>query len=216
MDSKSPNGFADIEGCIRHIEGNYKIKSKNSNSVLYNKIQVESAIRKKLREAIANGNSWDPNVISAQYGSMIASIENLDERRQTINTVYTTINTALIALITASLSLVANYFSSIVGLVVALSTLIIIPAVGCVICYFWYRNLLRFKNLRTAKFDTLDIIESYLPMNINKVEWQVLKSRNYKTVGEDSSLPKHIMVVYGAFVLIGVIMLISMLLQGIN
>ena len=201
--------------CVKKLEESLGIQSKNNISAFYNKTQVESAVRKKINESMVNQKNLNQVSLVRQYETMFNSIENLDERRQTNNTVYTTINTAMLALIAASLSLIMANIDNLAGLVLTFAMFIVLPFIGTKICSSWESSLSRYKNLRRGKFKTLEFIESYLPLNINRAEWEVLKSSDYVTASEDAKLPSQLKTLHYGMMIIGVILMsLSILLMN--
>ena len=201
-----PPSCKDIDCCVKEIESDYGIIPKTDSSVFYNSMQVHLAVKQKILESMINSSNINPDSLTIQYEVMFNSIENLDERRQTNNTVYTTINTALIALVAASLSIIMSSIDSLAGVTLAVAMFIMIPLIGRQICNSWANSLNRYKNLRSGKFKTLEMIESRLPLNLNKAEWEVLKSKNYVTASEDAKLPYQMKRVYEGLVVVGIVL----------
>ena len=167
---------------------------------------MDSVLIEKVLEGMLNKSRQGSEPLTAQYAAMFESIENLDERRQSNNTVYTTINTALIALVAASLSLIVTNLTSPAGIAMSVTMFGLVPAVGISICNSWEQTLTRYKDLRNGKFKTLDLVESLLPLNLNKAEWEILKSRNYTTASETATLPGHMKKVYYILIAFGVVL----------
>lgn len=210
--SDVPSGSEALERCVSAVEEEYGIVSRNRLSVLYNRMLIESAVREKIVDSMINRDRNDPSALAVQYQTMFNSIENLDERRQTNNTVYTTINTALIALIAATLSIIISNIDTWVGPFFTLAMFVLIPLIGIFICRSWKNDIKRYKDLRSGKFKTLDMLEKYLPMNLNKAEWEILKSRNYVTSSEDAKLPGLMIKMYGILMFVGAVIIAVSLL----
>ncbi len=206
--SSIPSNQKDIEDLVKTVEDKYGIQSRTGVSSLYNKIQVESVVRKKINESMVNQNHLNSDSIIVQYEAMFNSIENLDEKRLTNNTVYTTINTAMVALIAASLSIILTNIDNFVGAILTIAMFFVLPITGIMICVSWKRSSERYKKLRKGKFKTLEYIESYLPLNINKAEWEVLKSISYVTATDNEKLWSSMIKLHCATMIIGALILI--------
>ena len=99
-----------------------------------------------------------------QYKIFITSAEKISDRRQTANSFYVTLNTVIITLV--------SYLHR--GQGENLDNYFLIPLAGVVVSYTWLRLLRSYKDLNTAKFSVIHMIENKLPLNMYDAEWEAL------------------------------------------
>ncbi|MFM2357672.1 MAG: hypothetical protein RJA61_409 [Candidatus Parcubacteria bacterium] len=101
-----------------------------------------------------------------QYKIYINATEKISDRRQKTNEFFLGLNTALVAL----LGFVATKTSqSEIDLILATSSI-----AGITVCYLWYRIIISYKGLNSAKFKVIHAIESRLPLALYDTEWEML------------------------------------------
>lgn len=99
-----------------------------------------------------------------QYKLYLEMADRISVRRQSTNSFFVTINTLLI---------------TIAGYVMAATTTetffyLLTSVAGCLICYIWYRVVLSYKNLNSAKFKVIHLIEKELPYRLYDAEWDAV------------------------------------------
>jgi hypothetical protein len=95
------------------------------------------------------------------YKMYVERADAISSRRESANTFFLSVNTVLI------------------GLVGYLDTSqecakLAIGVAGILLCYFWYRLLLSYKGLNTAKFQVIHEIEKKLALSPYDAEWEFL------------------------------------------
>lgn len=93
------------------------------------------------------------------YKHFIKSSESISERRLKANSFFLTLNSVIIAL--------ASYIKSDGNLTPTL----LIPCIGILIGYIWYRLIRSYKDLNSAKFKVIHEIEQKLPLAVYETEW---------------------------------------------
>lgn len=120
-----------------------------------------------------------------QYKLYIEGADKISDRRQAANNYFITINTLLISFVgvaTTSNTIPVNKVWQ-----------VLILSVGIIICYIWYKIINSYKQLNTGKFHLIHEIEGYLPLNIYKHEWAVLKEgKDKKAYNPFSHIELHI------------------------
>lgn len=99
-----------------------------------------------------------------QYKIYLEFADRISSRRQLANSFFVTINTLLVTL--ASYSKAATNADTFFYVVTSLA--------GVLTCYVWYRLVLSYKNLNSAKFKVVHAIESELPYRLFDTEWDAL------------------------------------------
>ncbi|MDP2601826.1 MAG: hypothetical protein Q8S00_04440 [Deltaproteobacteria bacterium] len=109
-----------------------------------------------------------------QYKLYVEMADRISQRRQTANSYFLTVNTALL---------------SFVGYLTTKDTsdyLWLLGVVGVVLCYLWYRLVRSYRDLNTAKFNVIHVIEKRLPLSPYDAEWEAMgrgkDSTRYKPV----------------------------------
>lgn len=95
------------------------------------------------------------------YKMYVERADAISYRRESANTFFLSVNTVLIGLI--------GYLDE-----SQQCTKLAIGAAGVILCYFWYRLLLSYKGLNTAKFQVVHEIEKLLPLSPYDAEWEFL------------------------------------------
>ncbi|MEP4892448.1 MAG: hypothetical protein ABJV04_20720 [Aliiglaciecola sp.] len=99
-----------------------------------------------------------------QYKLYLNSAENISNRRQTANAFFVTLNTVIISLV-SYLNLGTTQNSALYW---------IVAIAGIVISYMWYRLIVSYRDLNTAKFKVVHEIEKMLPLRPYDAEWQAV------------------------------------------
>ena len=95
------------------------------------------------------------------YKMYVERADAISSRRESANTFFLSVNTVLIGLI--------GYLDA-----SQVCTKLAIGIAGSILCYFWYRLLLSYKGLNTAKFLVIHEIEKKLPLSPYDAEWEFL------------------------------------------
>lgn len=109
-----------------------------------------------------------------QYKIYINATEKISDRRQKTNEFFLGLNTVLVALLSF---IVAKTDKSQVDLMVAISIF-----AGITVCYLWYRIIVSYMGLNSAKFKVIHVIESRLPLALYDTEWEMLERGKNKKV----------------------------------
>lgn len=100
-----------------------------------------------------------------QYKIYIAGMERISDRRESANRHFITLNSAILVLS----GLVIQYTNSHKALL-----LLGLCGLGLVICVIFWFLINSYKQLNTAKFTMLHDMESKLPIEMYKNEWEIL------------------------------------------
>jgi hypothetical protein len=95
------------------------------------------------------------------YKMYVERADAISSRRESANTFFLSVNTVLVGLI--------GYLDE-----TQACTKLAIGTAGVILCYFWYRLLLSYKGLNTAKFLVIHEIEKKLPLSPYDAEWEFL------------------------------------------
>lgn len=136
-----------------------------------------------------------------QYKIYINATEKISDRRQRTNEFFLGLNTALVAL----LGFIATKTSqSEISLMMGVSAI-----AGITICYLWYRIIVSYKGLNSAKFKVIHAIELRLPLALYDTEWEMLgRGEDKKIYWPFSHIELHVPKI---FIVIFVVMLISVI-----
>lgn len=118
---------------------------------------------------VSNNEKYGDNYIDHlldQYKIYINATEKISDRRQKTNEFFLGLNTALVALLGFITTKTSFSESSLLIFVSAIS--------GITICYLWYRIIMSYKGLNSAKFKVLHAIELRLPLALYDTEWEML------------------------------------------
>ncbi len=101
------------------------------------------------------------------YKLYVQRADEISSRREAANTFFLSIHTLLFGL--------TGYFSQ-----ADLPAKIAVGISGALLGYFWYKLLLSYKGLNTAKFQVIHEIEKTLPLSPYDAEWTFLDRGNNK------------------------------------
>lgn len=96
------------------------------------------------------------------YKYFIQSSESIIERRLKANSFFLTLNSVIIGL--------ATYIKSDGTIAPSL----VVPFIGILVGYIWYRLLRSYRDLNSAKFKVIHEIEQKLPLAVYETEWLYL------------------------------------------
>ena len=152
----------------------------------------------------ADGNQPGQSLID-QYRLLVESSERVVARRQTANTFFLSINSAL--LIVAGVLFREGEVLSIAGGTVGAG----LSVMGLLICFVWWRMVTSFRQLNTAKFRIIHLLEEYLPAAVFNAEWVALgEGANpalYRPFTQlETWIPIGLMGLYGLAVVSGVVL----------
>lgn len=108
-----------------------------------------------------HGNYED--TVLEQWKTCVEMANANTEKRNTANNVFITINSAILAVVTFSL----EYKS------------ILLSVIGVVICTLWMKSIKSYTQLSKVKYDIINKMEEYLPMQPHTCEWQELQKDKY-------------------------------------
>ena len=107
------------------------------------------------------------------YKTYLEMADRISERREKANSFFLAVNTALIAL------LAKDAFGESTSAPRVLEVLV--PVAGGVLCYLWYRIIRSYRDLNSAKFKVVHVIERQLPLRPYDAEWEsVERGKNPK------------------------------------
>jgi hypothetical protein len=109
-----------------------------------------------------------------QYKIYLELLDKISDRRQNSNSFFLGINTGLCA--------VVGYLFSKDAAPELRPLLWLIPVAGILLSYFWLRLVRSYRDLNTAKFKVIHLMEERLPLSPYKAEWIALGE------GKDSKL----------------------------
>ena len=95
------------------------------------------------------------------YKMYVERADAISSRRESANTFFLSVNTVLIGLV--------GYLDKDEA-----CAKLAIGCAGILLCYFWYRLLLSYKGLNTAKFQVVHEMEKRLPLSPYDAEWEFL------------------------------------------
>lgn len=113
-------------------------------------------------------NNTDKNNMLEQYKTYVESADKISDRRINVNTFFITLNSALITVMTI-------FFSNI-------SLLFFLSFLGTIFSILWFLNLKNYKHINNCKFNIIQKVEKYLPLNLYKMEWEILTKGKQKYV----------------------------------
>jgi hypothetical protein len=102
-------------------------------------------------------------ILLHQWQTCVGSADNLSQRRDVINGIFTTLSLAIVT------SAIALWGTRAVALLI----------MGCVICIAWLLYIWSLKLLNSSKFDVIHKLERSLPAQPYKDEWDSLKAKRY-------------------------------------
>lgn len=101
-----------------------------------------------------------------QYRLYVNAAEKISDRRQKTNEFFLGLNTALIGLLGFMITKTSSTESNLI--------LFIASIAGAIICYLWYRIVVSYKGLNSAKYKVIHTIEERLPLALYDTEWEAL------------------------------------------
>lgn len=138
----------------------------------------ESNMKKQLSEKLfvsdseKYGHGYIEHLLD-QYKIYVNAAEKISDRRQSTNEFFLGLNTALIGLL--------GFIKTKENLSEDALLLFIASVAGAVICYLWYRIILSYKGLNSAKYEVIHTIEGRLPLALYDTEWEALGRGEDKT-----------------------------------
>lgn len=134
-----------------------------------------------------------------QYRLFVESADRISSRRDKTNNFFLTVNTALVAFVGLRES---------AGVGVAVPTarlwLVLVAVAGFLLCLTWWRLILSYRQLNSAKFDVIHQIEARLPLAVYDAEWESLgRGRQAGQYRPFTRLEVRVPVVFAVLYLIG-------------
>jgi hypothetical protein len=156
-----------------------------------------ATIRKALFPSPDNQSATGPQYFD-QYRLYLELLDKISERRQTANSFFLTVNTGLCALI--------GYIFSKEAAPELRPLLWFIPIAGVLLSYFWLRLVQSYRDLNTAKFTVVHLIEERLLLAPYKAEWIALGEgndpRRYRPLTHlEIWVPRSFMIMYGGLLI---------------
>jgi hypothetical protein len=109
-----------------------------------------------------------------QYKTYISSAEKISDRRQKANEFFLALNSGLVAIL--------GFVSTKSNVINTTQILLLASVAGITMCYFWYRMVLSYKGLNSAKFKVIHQIEARLPLALYDTEWKTLGEGKNKKI----------------------------------
>lgn len=121
----------------------------------------------KLSEALFQDSSLEGDCAYVeQYKLYLEMLDKISERRQHANSFFLTVNTGVCAFIGYLFSNDTNdNFKNFFWFV---------PVAGILLSYFWYRLIKSYRDLNSAKFEVVHLMEQRLPLAPYHAEWIAL------------------------------------------
>lgn len=113
-----------------------------------------------------NPSDLNTEYLFKQYSMFVSSAEKNSERRTHLNTFFI----ALYSLFISGLSLIRSE---------VFVYMIPICGFGCVLALLWLQMLRNYRRLNKAKYSIIQEIESRLPLNLYKTEWDLYINRKH-------------------------------------
>ncbi len=133
-------------------------------------MEQDDDLTAKVKEALfrpAEENGAAPDLAYLeQYKLYLELLDKVSERRQTANSFFLSVNTGLCAVI--------GYFFSKEISPELRPLLWFVPFAGILLSYFWLRLVRSYRDLNTAKFKVVHLVEERLPLSPYKAEWIAL------------------------------------------
>lgn len=126
------------------------------------KTETERLSSALFRESCVEGDS----AMMEQYKLYLEMLDRISERRQHANSFFLSINTGVCALI--------GYMFSKDAATELKGFFWMTPLAGILLSYFWYRLIKSYRDLNTAKFKVIYLIEERLPLSPYHTEWLAL------------------------------------------
>ncbi len=137
-------------------------------------------------------NDTDKNNLLEQYKTYVESADKISDRRINVNTFFITLSSALITVMTI-------FFSN-------TYLLLLLAFLGIIFSTLWFLNLKNYKQINSCKFNIIQDIEKYLPINLYKTEWNNLtktkSNKKYIPVSKlEMFLPFIFIIIYTAIII---------------
>lgn len=128
------------------------------------------------------------NTILEMYKLHTEMADRISHRRGVANNWFMTINTSIIA---GLLFIITSDLPKKMFMVLGICLL------GFTLSYIWKNLIQSYKQLNTAKFKALDILENHLPLKFYEIEYKAYKEAKRKDFSEiEKWIPKVLMVIY--------------------
>jgi hypothetical protein len=123
--------------------------------------------RERLKAALFRDSAVEGGcALMEQYKLYLEMLDRISERRQHANSFFLSINTGVCALI--------GYMFSKDAAVELKGFFWMTPLAGILLSYFWYRLIKSYRDLNSAKFEVVHLIEERLPLSPYHTEWLAL------------------------------------------
>jgi hypothetical protein len=123
--------------------------------------------KERLKAALFRASDVEGDcALMEQYKLYLEMLDRISERRQHANSFFLSINTGVCALI--------GYMFSKDAAVELKGFFWMTPLAGILLSYFWYRLIKSYRDLNSAKFDVIHLIEERLPLSPYHTEWLAL------------------------------------------
>ena len=147
-----------------------------------------------------------------QYNLYIEMMDRVSSRRIRTNSFFLTANTVLFSAIGVLIKLTQNLgeFNGICIIISAIS--------GIIFSFTWFRLITEFKNLNKGKFKIIHLLETKLPAQLYKAEWEYLQpiesSSRYKLVTEiEKKVPLVFIILYVFMLIVGIIIFFPTIME---
>lgn len=141
------------------------------------------------------------------YKIFVETTDKISDRRYSSNSFFLTINTVIITLV-GYLQLGKEAGQSI-------DFYWLVSSSGIVVCFAWYRLIRSYKDLNSAKFKIIHLIEKQLPLSVYDAEWEALdRGVNPKTYLQFSKIERVIPLIF--FTIHIVVLIKAILIHVIN
>ena len=104
-----------------------------------------------------------------QYKLYVEMADRISARRGLTNSFYISLLSGLLAVLSLSSdkqSATSSHYKVL---------LLVVSAVGLILCFVWFLNIRSFKQLNSAKFMVVHEIEEFLPFACYDREWEIIK-----------------------------------------
>lgn len=129
-------------------------------------------VSKRIKESIPSvdedkyGQKYRDHILE-QYKIYLGMADKISDRRALANTFFLTINTGLVT--AAGVSNLRD-----VGKDTHIEPffMLIVSLAAILFCYVWYRLIRSYKDMNSAKFKVVHVIEEHLPLKLFDAEWE--------------------------------------------
>ena len=120
-----------------------------------------------------------------QYRLYVNAAEKISDRRQKTNEFFLALNTALIGFLGFIITKTGSNENHVI--------LFIASIAGAVMCYLWFRIVISYTSLNSAKYEVIHTIEERLPLALYDTEWEVLgRGKDRKKYWPFSHIEKYV------------------------